>query len=298
LCLDILQLPRTANNNRYLLVCVDHFSKYAIVEPLKRKSAEEVATGLLNRVVLIHGAPKKIYSDKGKEFVNSTITQLKRLLHTEQSTTAGYNPRANGEVERVNQEIVRMLRKSCIVPQEWDLRVPYVIFGYNTSVHTSTNESPYYIVHGRDPNFPSAIDPELIPHMYADSHGFKELVAENVNEVAKKVRESLEKARADYKHYYDTANKVFKKKYYVGQRVMATVFDPKVDSSDSRKLNWKFYGPFESWRLKALMRRFDQSISLIPSQSGFLWIGWDPFRRNANSSMKGGGRDVRNDTEG
>lgn len=98
-----------------------------------------------------------------------------------------------------------MLRKGCIVPQAWDLRVHYIVFGYNISVHTSTEESPYYIIHGRDANFPSVIDPELIPQLYADSHSFKEMVSENVNEVSKRVREKLEKARVAYKRHYDAA---------------------------------------------------------------------------------------------
>jgi len=66
LCVDLLKLPTTMNCHKYLLVCVDHFSKYAIAEPLRTKSAEEVARAILDRVVLIHGAPKKIHSDKGK----------------------------------------------------------------------------------------------------------------------------------------------------------------------------------------------------------------------------------------
>lgn len=74
-----------------------------------------------------------------------------------------------------------------------------------------------------------------------DVAGFKELVTENVNDTILKVKASLEKARANYKRHYDKVNKV-SEKYRLGQRVM--VFDPRADTSDAKKLNWKFYGPF------------------------------------------------------
>jgi len=41
---------------------------------------------------------------------------------------------------------------------------------------------------------------------------------------------------------YDEAKKVIKGKYRVGQRVMLR--DPRIDSSDTRKLNWKYNGPY------------------------------------------------------
>ena len=242
LCLDILKLGVTTEGNRYVLVCVDHFSKFLIVEPLKTKSAEEVAKAILNKVVLIHGAPRKIHSDKGKEFVNSVVEHLRKILQVDQSTTAGYNPRANRVTERVNRDIIKMLQKSCVIPQEWDVRLPFVVFCHNITMHSSTGESPYFVIHGRDANFPSQVDAELVPRMYADAHGFKEWVTENVNEVSDRVRANLEKARAQYKKYYDVAKKVNKDKYSLGQRVM--VYDPKTNTSENRKLVWKYYGPF------------------------------------------------------
>ena len=199
---------------------------------------------LLNRVILVHGAPRKIHSDKGREFDNTTIEQLVKLLGTEQSTTSGYNPRANGAAERANKEIIRMLRRSCIVPQEWDSLIHFVTFAYNTTPNESTGEAPYFVIRGHDANFPSSVDPSLVPKMYADAHGFHEAIAENVNEVSKRVCDNLEKARAQYKKYYDLNKKAFKDKYEVGQRVM--ISNPRVDTSPNRKLNLHFYSPLNT----------------------------------------------------
>lgn len=35
--------------------------------------------------------------------------------------------------------------------KDWNVYLPYVTFAYNTSLHSSTNEIPFYLMHGRDP---------------------------------------------------------------------------------------------------------------------------------------------------
>jgi len=216
--MDVLKLGLTSSGNRYLLVIIYHFSKWVVLEPIPTKSAEDVARVILERLILVHGAPTRIHSDKGKEFVNQIVGHLRKLLSIDHSTTAGYNPRANGVTERINRDIIKDLKKSCVVPQDWDHRVQFVAFSHNIVVHESTGETPFYTIFGRDPAFPAAIDPSLVPTPYCiDIVGFKEMVAENVAEVADRVRSRTEKAREDFKRRYDAAKKVTKDKYRMGQ---------------------------------------------------------------------------------
>ena len=55
---------------------VDHFSKYHILFPLCRKSAQEVAVILVCKVFAYFGLPYIIHSDKGKEFVNEIFKEV------------------------------------------------------------------------------------------------------------------------------------------------------------------------------------------------------------------------------
>ncbi len=41
--IDLLQLPASNQGSRYLLVCVDNFSRFVILAPLQNKTAEAVA---------------------------------------------------------------------------------------------------------------------------------------------------------------------------------------------------------------------------------------------------------------
>ncbi len=45
--IDLLQLLQTQYGSQYLLVCVDHFTKYVVLAPLKGKSATQAAHALV-----------------------------------------------------------------------------------------------------------------------------------------------------------------------------------------------------------------------------------------------------------
>ena len=39
--------------------------------------------------------------------------------------------------------------------RDWDMRLPYVLFAYRASMQTSTMESPFFLLYGRDPRLPT-----------------------------------------------------------------------------------------------------------------------------------------------
>ena len=65
-------------------------------------------------------------------------------------TTSSYNPRANGECERTNQTLVRSLIKlSDENPTDWPNKLNIVLLAYRTTVHSSTNFTPFHLMFGR-----------------------------------------------------------------------------------------------------------------------------------------------------
>ncbi len=49
-----------------------------------------------------------------------------------------------------------MISKCCEVwQQDWDEHLPYLLFAYRSSVQESTRESPFCLLYGRDPRFPT-----------------------------------------------------------------------------------------------------------------------------------------------
>ena len=55
---------------KYVLVCIDGYSKYLMTRKLKSKSATEV-THAMKDIIQTYGAPKHICADRGTEFTNS-----------------------------------------------------------------------------------------------------------------------------------------------------------------------------------------------------------------------------------
>jgi len=65
---DLNKLKRYNNNNRYLFSCIDVFSKYAWVEPMKTKTSAASLKVFKNILRKSGRKPRKIQVDKGTEF--------------------------------------------------------------------------------------------------------------------------------------------------------------------------------------------------------------------------------------
>lgn len=85
--------------------------------------------------------------------MNQTIDNMLRMIGVEHRVTYPYNPRTNGQTERLNAVIVNALRKHAIADRRnWPLWIPYVSFSYLSRIHSSTNFTPYELVFGRSLN--------------------------------------------------------------------------------------------------------------------------------------------------
>ncbi len=58
LAIDLLKLSTSSGGHHYLLVAIDHFSRYSILVPLKDKTATTVATALIDDIFCRSTRPK------------------------------------------------------------------------------------------------------------------------------------------------------------------------------------------------------------------------------------------------
>lgn len=108
--LDIVgPLPTTTEGNKYVLVFVDHFTKYAEALPLKDQKAETVARAFVEKIVLRHGTPQQLLTDQGTNFVSRLMKETCRILNIRKLTTTAYHPESNGAVERLNKTLKGLL---------------------------------------------------------------------------------------------------------------------------------------------------------------------------------------------
>ena len=100
-----------------------------------------------------HGVPGELLSDRGNTFLSGLISEVCSLLGIHKLNTTAYHPQTDGLVERT---LTAMLSKTVEKNgKNWDRQLPYVLFAYRTSQQEVTKESPFFLIHGRDPRLPT-----------------------------------------------------------------------------------------------------------------------------------------------
>ena len=78
---DILgPLPLSTRCNRYILVAIDHFTKWVEILPIPDQSAENCTEYLLNEFFAQFGNPTTLLSDQGWNFESQLLAKLYHLL--------------------------------------------------------------------------------------------------------------------------------------------------------------------------------------------------------------------------
>lgn len=140
---DLVEMIPYAKDNKgykYILTCIDVFSKYLWAIPIKSKSAENTAEALAK--VFAERVPKMMQSDHGKEFENKTVQAL-LTKHGVRFFTTNSEFKAQ-VVERVNRTLkTRMWRYFTEKGhKKWIDVLQDLVHNYNTSFHRSIGMTP------------------------------------------------------------------------------------------------------------------------------------------------------------
>jgi hypothetical protein len=107
---DLCKMPfQSASENRYVVVMIEHFSKWIELVPILEKISHHTAAALRG-VLCRYGAPTKVLTDQGEEF-QGEFTELLTKLLIDHRLTSRDHPQSDGLAKRMVQTVKEALRK-------------------------------------------------------------------------------------------------------------------------------------------------------------------------------------------
>ena len=110
---------------------------------------------LTDTVFRVYGLPRELVSDRDPRFTAEFWSSLFRSLGTRLTMSTSDNPETDGQTERVNRVLEKILRGYVQSFTDWINFLPMVGFAINNSVYASTTHIPLFVNDLRHPRLPA-----------------------------------------------------------------------------------------------------------------------------------------------
>uniref|UniRef100_L7LYP4 RNA-directed DNA polymerase n=1 Tax=Rhipicephalus pulchellus TaxID=72859 RepID=L7LYP4_RHIPC len=252
--LDLLgPFPTSASGNKWVAVATDYATRYAVTRAMPTSCATDVADFLLRDLILVHGAPRQLLTDRGRTFLSKVVDDILRSCSTQHKLTTSYHPQTNGLTERLNRTLTDMLSKYVSADhRDWDLALPYVTFAYNSSRHDTAGYSPFDLLFGREPTLP--LDTFLPAAAQSTSEYARDAIA-RADHARQLAHSRLTASQDTQKHRYDKRHR--DEQFPTGSLVL--LWSPTRHAGLSEKLLSRFTGPY-----RVLRRVTDVTYEIVP----------------------------------
>ena len=242
IAVDIMgPLPESSNKNSCILVVADYFTRWMNAVAIHDQEATTVAQKLVDDVFCQFGMPEQLHSDQGKQFESKLIQELCKILKISKTRTTAYHPQCDSLVERFNRTLQDMIATITFDhPFDWEEALPKVCFAYNTSIHSTTGYSPFYLMYGREPHLPIDIVYGTQSHSPISVNSFVQKSQKLLQQAFDQVRKHLSAGHQRQKDIYD--KRIHGEPYKEGDTVW--LLDTVVEKGQSKKFHHPWKGPY------------------------------------------------------
>ena len=145
--IDIVGPLPYANGFRYLLTCVDRFTRWLEAIPIVNIRAETVTDAFFSGWIARYGTPATITTDRGAQFGSKLWDNLCNQFGIIRNRTTSYHPQSNGMVERFHRQwkAAIMAHES---PNPWTVTLPAVLLGVRSAVKGRLGRSTAEMIYG------------------------------------------------------------------------------------------------------------------------------------------------------
>ena len=161
--MDIVGPLPADRRHEFIIVFVDCYSRFTILVPTSNHTADTVSDALLRHVVPYFGTPRRLLSDRGREFVGEVWGKLTGSLGIQRVLTSPYHPEGNSINERSHRTMNNMLRARLLkdLPsRKWVVEIPGIMLALNAMAHEPHGFSASMIATGREPSLPPDLESE------------------------------------------------------------------------------------------------------------------------------------------
>ena len=158
--IDFQNFSNTNDNNRYILIIIDVFSKYLFAYPIKNKTSFEIASKFKQLFKI--RKPAKLRTDKGLEFQNKLLKNLCEKNGIRFFTTENLDIKcsvAERVIGTIKRKLFRYFTKNGT--RRYVDIIDKIVDGYNNSYHRSIKMKPIDVI------------PELESKVFENLYGTK-----------------------------------------------------------------------------------------------------------------------------
>lgn len=230
--MDVTGKLGTPNDQEYVIVTIDAFSKYILLYYSNDKSQHSTLAAL-KQAVHLFGTPKQVIVDGGREFLGDFKTFCERFGINIHAISPGVS-RANAQVERV----MATLKNALIMiknyeTEDWHTALDSLQLAFNCTAHRITGTAPLTLLTHRQ----HCVPPELLNLVSLDTETIdmdllRQHVQQRMAEQSAKDKQRFDKGRAKVRNFQR------------GDYVLI-----KNNPRNQTSLDLKFSEPFEVYRV-------------------------------------------------